>query len=243
MFSIFERFSLGEKISGFAFCSNLIPPNQLPKAIKKIITPIHHKTIFCCFFIIWQKLKVVYNYKNCFISFQAKMSLIKRPLTDEENLEMTKNRLSREEDKLATTDIKFFDEEMIWYHKYFLNFRKNPELPKIMKEFDKYVDTLDNWYQKEDLDGILDKYFPFFKENFPKRNYWLYKMTPIYKNRSHLKRALIKLYKHSKETNWSLFVVLKEWKKKPKEILFDNYKNPELTYVFYLLLIKLLEEA
>jgi len=41
------------------------------------------------------------------------MSLIKRPLTDEENLEMTKNRLSREEDKLATTDIKFFDEEMI----------------------------------------------------------------------------------------------------------------------------------
>ena len=171
------------------------------------------------------------------------MTLIKRPLTDEENLEMTKNRLSWEEDRLSKTDIKRLDEEMVWYHKYFLNFRKNPELPKIMKEFDKYVDTLDNWYQKEDLDKILDEYFPSFKENFPKRNYWLYKMTPIYKNKNHIKRSLIKLYKHSKAINWSLFLILKEWNKESKEVLFENNKNPELTYVFYLLLIKLLEEA
>jgi len=68
----------------------------------------------------------------------------KRNLTYQENLEITKNRLSWEEDKLTTTDIKFFDEEMHKYHKYFSELKKNPKLKEIMKDLDKYVDTLDN---------------------------------------------------------------------------------------------------
>ena len=52
------------------------------------------------------------------------------------------------------TDIKFFDEEMSKYHKYLSDFKNNPKLKEIMKDLDKHVDILDNWYQKEDLDNM-----------------------------------------------------------------------------------------
>jgi len=91
-----------------------------------------------------KKIKIYIIIKIVLYLFKRKMVKNKRNLTYQENLEITKNRLSWEEDKLTTTDIKFFDEEMHKYHKYFSELKKNPKLKEIMKDLDKYVDTLDN---------------------------------------------------------------------------------------------------
>lgn len=170
--------------------------------------------------------------------------IYKRNLTDQELSEITKKRLLWEEDWLKKTNVKWFDMELATYNKYFSGFKKNPKLKNIMSELNTYVDTLDKWYEMNDLDKILDKYLADFKENFPKTNSHENQMTELCKYSKHLKRALIKLYKNSKETNCSLFMNLKDTSKNTEEEVFYNEnRNPELTYLFYLFIIKLSEEA
>lgn len=159
---------------------------------------------------------------------------MKNNLTHGEQLEITRKQLERSEDNIKGIGVKQLDEQRFSLQKNRNIFKKNEQLANIFEEIENFLDTQkEKDIDRKELKKILQKYLSSFENDIPEIK------TDIEKYYPTIQDVLIKRFRIKRNTEWWLFFVLKDTEtNEEKKELFSSLKNPELTYLFYLLALE-----
>lgn len=159
---------------------------------------------------------------------------MKNNLTHGEQLEMARKQIERSEDNIKGIGVKQLDEQRFSLQKNRNTFKKNEQLANIFEEIENFLDTQkEKDIDRKELKKILQKYLSSFENDIPEIK------TDIEKYYPTIQDVLIKRFRIKRNTEWWLFFVLKDTEtNEEKKKLFSSLKNPELTYLFYLLALE-----
>lgn len=159
---------------------------------------------------------------------------MKNNLSHNEQLEMARKQIERSEDTINEIGVKQFDEQRFSLQKNRNTFKKNEQLANIFEEIENFLDTQkEKDIDRKELKSILKSYLASFDNDIPEIK------TDIEEFYSTIQDVLIKRFRIKRNTEWWLFFVLKDTEtNEEKKELFSSLKNPELTYLFYLLAIE-----